>query len=310
MKHIDIRRIDLNLLVAFEAIYQEGSVTRASERLCLTQSALSHALSRLRELCGDPLFERRGKEMLPTELATRLVGSVQSALALLERSINQTYPVRDGKHRRRLRIGLISLYEAAFLPELMTRAGADADYEIGIARYAPGKLESHLAQGKFDVAIQMEEPHSNQVRSEALIRESLAVMARRDHPVVGAQLDLATYMAQSHVVVVPDERWMDFVSQEFQRLRLNRRIALRCQDYWTACQTVACSDFLLTAQRRALERILQTFPGNRLLPMPSDLPTPESMEVRLYWHESSADDPAIQWLRESLRAVFLAAPGT
>ena len=99
MKHIDIRRIDLNLLIAFEAIYQEGSVTGASERLYLTQSALSHALSRLRELCDDPLFERHGKIMVPTGMARQLIVPVQSALTLLERSLNQPYPAVSGKVR-------------------------------------------------------------------------------------------------------------------------------------------------------------------------------------------------------------------
>src|SRR5512137_2165102 len=116
MKHIDIRRIDLNLLVACEAIYQEASVTRASERLCLSQSALSHALSRLRELCDDPLFERHGRIMVPTAMASQLVEPVQSALALLERSLNGSCPPGGGTPRQRLSIGLISLYEAAFLP--------------------------------------------------------------------------------------------------------------------------------------------------------------------------------------------------
>jgi hypothetical protein len=100
MKHIDIRRIDLNLLIAFEAIYQEGSVTGASERLYLTQSALSHALSRLRELCDDPLFERHGKIMVPTGMARQLIVPVQSALTLLERSLNQPYPAVSGRRAR------------------------------------------------------------------------------------------------------------------------------------------------------------------------------------------------------------------
>ncbi|MBK6279861.1 MAG: LysR family transcriptional regulator [Gammaproteobacteria bacterium] len=304
MKHIDIRRIDLNLLIAFEAIYQEGSVTGASERLYLTQSALSHALSRLRELCDDPLFERHGKIMVPTGMARQLIVPVQSALTLLERSLNQPYPAVSGKVRPRLTIGLISMYEAAFLPRLMARMAGEPDYEIAVTRYAPGKLEGHLAQGKFDVAIQMETPHSVHVHSTPLLRERLAVMARRGHPQAGEDIDLATYMAQYHVVVVPDERWTDFVSQEFQRLRLNRQVVLRCQDYWTAAQTVASSDFLLTAQRAALEQVLQSFPGNQLLPMPSDLDTPEAMEVRLYWHASRDEDPANRWLRQQLRAIF------
>ncbi|MFM7785746.1 MAG: LysR family transcriptional regulator, partial [Gammaproteobacteria bacterium] len=118
MHKIDIRRIDLNLLIAFEAIYQEGSVTRASHRLFLSQSAMSHALARLRELCGDPLFERQGNAMVPTAMARQLVTPVQSALGLLERSLNRNAD-RDGRPSPEpLRIGLITLYEPAFLPRL------------------------------------------------------------------------------------------------------------------------------------------------------------------------------------------------
>ena len=304
MKHIDIRRIDLNLLIAFEAIYQEGSVTGASTRLYLTQSALSHALARLRELCDDPLFERQGKAMVPTELARHLIEPVQAALALLERSLNEAPDAGGSRARRRLTIGLISMYEAAFLPQLVRRMEQEADYEIAVARYAPGKLESHLAQGKFDVAIQMQTPHSARVRSAVLLRERLAILARRGHPELSEGLALETYLAQRHVVVVTDERWVDFVSQEFQRLRLNRTVALRCQDYWTACQAVAGTDLLLTAQRSALRQIAETWPALQLWPLPADLDTPEAMEVRLYWHESSETDPAGRWLREQLLAIF------
>lgn len=303
MNRIDVRRIDLNLLIVFEAIYQEGSVTEAAERLYLTQSALSHSLARLRELCGDPLFERQGKLMVPTDVARELIAPVQSALAQLQRTLD-ALPRGEARSRRCLTIGLISLYEATFIPRLMARLGAQPEYEIAITRYAPGKLERHLAQGKFDVAIQMQVPHSTQVLSVPLLRDRLAIMLRKDHPDAGEAMDLATYLANFHVVVVPDDRWVDFVSQEFQRLRLNRKIALRCQDYWTACQTIATSDYLLSAQAEALQQILPSFPGNRLLPMPLDLDTPEAMEVRLYWRRSRTDEPAIRWLRENVAELF------
>ena len=114
MKHIDIRRIDLNLLIAFEAIYQEGSVTGASERLYLTQSALSHALARLRELCDDPLFERHGKAMVPTDVlfppGTVLTGPITIATPIpapvvvqtaheLEQEVEVDAPGAELRHR-------------------------------------------------------------------------------------------------------------------------------------------------------------------------------------------------------------------
>lgn len=306
MKRIDVRRIDLNLLVAFEAIYEEGSVTAASERLCLTQSALSHALARLRDLCGDPLFERNGKATVPTALARGLITPVQSALGQLELSLNQPAPSSSGRARRRLSIGLVSLYEAAFVPRLVARMGDDPAYEIEVAHYQPGKLEVHLESGRFDVAIQRREPHSSQIDSETLIDEGLAIMARTDHPAAGDGFDLRGYLGQGHVLVIPSERWTDFVSMEFERLRLVRRIVLRCQDYWTACKAVSGSRLLLTAQRAALQQIVSSFPETRLWPMPRDMCTVETSEVCLYWRVARANDPDLCWLRENLRALFAA----
>jgi DNA-binding transcriptional LysR family regulator len=305
MKMIDIRRMDLNLLVAFEAIYEEGSVTQASERLHLTQSALSHALSRLRELFDDPLFERRGNVIAPTNMARHLIGPVQSALGLLERSINQVYPAGQDKARRRLNIGLLlSTYGVSFLPQLMMRMDKTAPYEISISHYAFGKLESSLASGKIDVAIQFEFPHSSQVRSALLSREALGIMARKNHPLAEREMDLETYLGQYHVVVAPYERDANLVDMEFQRLGLERKIALRCQDYWTACKTVESTDLLLTATRSTLSRMRESFPDNHLMKLPADLHTPEAMNICLYWHESAEMDPDILWLREALLSVF------
>ena len=305
MKTIDIRRIDLNLLIAFEAIYEEGSVTQASERLHLPQSALSHALSRLRELFNDPLFERRGNIIAPTAMARHLIGPVQSALGLLERSINQIRPVSQHQARRRLNIGLLlSTYGVSFLPQLMTRMDNAAPYEVSVSHYALGKLEPSLAAGKIDVAIQFEFPHSSQIRSTLLSREALGIMARQDHPLATLNFDLDAYLGQYHVLVAPYERGANLVDMEFQRLGLERRIALRCQDYWTACKTVEATDFLLTATRSTLARMLGSFPGNRLMKLPADLHTPEAMNICLYWHESADTDPDIQWLRDTLRSIF------
>lgn len=305
MKNIDIRRVDLNLLVAFEAIYEEGSVTRASGRLHLTQSALSHALSRLRELCDDPLFERNGNIITPTAMARRLISPVQSALRLLEQSINQAHPNHPEKIRRRLNIGmLLATYGPSFLPQLIARMGSLAPYEIAVSHYSLGKMESHLSTGKFDVAIQFEFPHSSQIRNALLSREKLGIMVRQGHPLSQGTLDLDAYLNQYHVVVAPFEQDANLVDMEFQRLGLKREIVLRCQDYWTACKTVATTDFLLTATHSTLALMQECFPGNRLLALPPDLNTPEEMNIRLYWHESTDADPDNQWLRENLLSIF------
>lgn len=304
MHDIDIRRIDLNLLVAFEAIYREGTVTRAGERLHLTQSALSHSLGRLRTLFGDALFERQGNGMAPTVRARSLIRPVQAALKILESSINQAVPSGPARIRRKLRIGMISTDEAGFLPQLIERQQEDTRYEVVITRYDEGKFETRLAAGKFDLAIQPLAPHSEHVHRTLLTREGLVVVARRGHPMVGkGALDLETYMSQRHIVVSPGNLWSDMIELAFQRLRLNREVLVRCHDYWTACQIVARSDCVLTGSSTSISRLLESFPGIRRLPMPAELELQE-VDICLYWHETSENDPANQWARTNLVSIY------
>lgn len=125
MNNIDIRRVDLNLLVVFEAIYREGTVTRASEKLHLTQSSVSHALGRLRTLFNDALFVRHSNGMAPTAVARELYQPILSALRILEDTLNQRPSVEQPRMRKKLTIGLITSDEAAFLPQIMQRLGED-----------------------------------------------------------------------------------------------------------------------------------------------------------------------------------------
>src|SRR4051812_8816197 len=113
-----LSEIDLNLLVVFEAIYREGNLTRAAKKLHLTQPALSHALSRLRKMFGDPLFARTGRAMVPTPFARNLVGPVREALSTLERGLFPNQAFAPETARRRFIVGMREVLEAFVLPEL------------------------------------------------------------------------------------------------------------------------------------------------------------------------------------------------
>src|SRR5262245_4378455 len=116
-----LSEIDLNLLVVFEAIYREGNLTRAAKKLHLTQPALSHALSRLRELFGDPLFSRTGRAMVPTPFARNMIVPVREALTTLERSLfpGQTFDATGSQ--RRFFVGVRDVLEATLLPALIAQ---------------------------------------------------------------------------------------------------------------------------------------------------------------------------------------------
>jgi DNA-binding transcriptional LysR family regulator len=309
MNNIDIRRIDLNLLVVFEAVYREGTVTRASEKLHLTQSSVSHALGRLRQLFDDPLFLRHHNGMTPTPLARELYPPVLSALRILEDTLNQ--PASEGqiKPRRVLNIGLITTDEAAFLPQLMARQSHPPQYEIVTNLYEPGRFENRLATGKFDVVMQpfAYSYPSTQVQSRLLAREGLSVMIRRNHPALRkGTLDLETYLKLRHIVVAPRRTETSFLDMEFARRRLEREVVLRCQDYWTAARIVAETDCILTASHRAMAYLVGDMRGNKLLPLPEGLNMPDGADIYLYWHATADDDPDNRWLRENLVEIFQA----
>ncbi|MCG3169988.1 MAG: PCP degradation transcriptional activation protein [Pseudomonadales bacterium] len=304
MDKIDIRRGDLHLLVVFDAIYREGTVTRASDRLHVTQSTLSHSLRRLRELFGDPLFERHGNVMTPTPKARSLIRPIQAGLEMLESSVNQIVPSQPRRVRQKLTIGMDSTDVAGFLPELVARQDADSDYDITIARYELNKFETRLVTGKFDVVIQPLAPHSEHVRHALMTREGLAVAARRGHPaVVGGAIGFDDYMRQRHVLITPGNASWDLVDMAFRQSRLNREIQVRCQDYWTACEIVQLTDCLLTGTRTTIGKIAGSFPELQVCAPPAEL-NMEPQDVYLYWHAARENDPANRWLRNNLLAIL------
>ncbi len=303
MKTINSASIDLNLLVVFETIYTEGSVTRASARLNLTQPAISHALGRLRVLFGDPLFTRQGHEMVPTPMARSIIEPVATALRTLDSTLSQAFSFDPGKAQRTLTIGLAGGEESSFLPPLMARLLAASCIDLVTMPYDRAQLESRLASGKMDLVLDTMLPHSPNVQHELLTHERLIVMARKDHPEVDEQLDMETYLRQLHLQVALPRQGMGSLDAELNRLGMQRRIRLRCQDYLAAAQIVAETDLILTMPATRAAGCLRRPHDNQILPVPADFPLPE-IEIYLYWHRSAEGDPANRWLREQLHKVF------
>ena len=148
--------------------------------------------------------------------------------------------------------------------------------------------------------------HSPNVLRQPLATERLVVMARRDHPEVDTGLDMETYLRQQHILVASSRQGATRLDAELNRLGMQRRIRLRCQDYLAASQIVAETDLILTlpAGRGAddIDDIGGAF-GNRIVLAPAELPLAEKA-LCLYWHASADGDPANRWIREQLRQVF------
>jgi DNA-binding transcriptional LysR family regulator len=296
MAHIG--RFDLNLLIVFDAIYREGSVTRAAEKLNLTQPAISHALGRLRTLLDDPLFERMGRALVPTAAARNLVDPVRHALRTLDVALTQVGQFDPAKAERRFVIGTRDVLESTVLPALMQRICAVAPaVDVASVRADRKSLESGLASGQIDVAMDMLLPLSDDIHRRRVEMDAMVVVARRDHPAVGESLDLATYLRLDHILVSSRRQGGGLEDLDLARLGLQRRVRLRCQHYFAACRVAAQSDLIVTMPERYARIINQDAFGNQVLPMPIETQT---MELYLYWHASADDDPANRWLRAQL----------
>jgi DNA-binding transcriptional LysR family regulator len=289
-----LEQLDLNLLVTFEAVYRERNLTRAAKRRFVTQSAVSHALARLREQLGDPLFVRRASGVEPTPVAVRLAPQVGEALRVLRRALeaDEFDPARD---LGRVRIAIHEELEPALLPgfERRLRAAA-AGVELDCVRVDRTSLERDLGSSRLDLAVDAAQVAGADLRHTSLAHDQFCVVSRR-----GARIDVRRYLAARHVIVSSRRTGPALEDMLLGQLGVQRTIVLRCQRYEAACRIVADSDLLLTAPRlraRAIAAHMRLV----LLPVPFALPP---FDMRLYWHRQLDTDLRSQWLRAQLTAV-------
>lgn len=300
---MNLRQLDLNLLAVFEAVHRERSLTRAAAELALTPSAVSHALARLRGPLGDPLFVRQGRGLVPTPAADRLAPQVREAFRLLEAALGARGSFDPRRDVARLAIAMPDELEPLLLPALLAAVRPEAPgLVVSSLRLDRRSLPADLASGRVDLAVDVAQAAGFDVRHGPLLTDVLCVVAARRR----RALDAAGYLAASHVAV--SSRRSGRVLEDFMlgQLGLERRVALRCQDYETACRIAAASDLLVTLPRLPAERHVAAL---RLRAFRFPVPLPP-IEVHAYWHRGRDGDPALAWLRERLSAAVAVARTT
>lgn len=300
-----LSKVDLNLFIVLEAIYAEGSITRASLKMNLTQPAISHALNRLRQLFDDPLFERQGHVMTPTPLTRSIIDQVRRALRGFEVTLSGAAHFDPASSERNFSLAVRDVLEASVLPGLMANISAAApSATLNTLQVSRRELESELAAGTLDAAIDVLLPLPNDVRRAQLAGDQTVVLVRRGHPLVKRRaLTLDTYLEMEHIQTSSRRRGPGLEDVELSRQGLQRKIRLRCQHYFAACRVVSQTDLALTMPDRLARIVNQQF-TNQILPLPLTMP---SLDVYLYWHANVDNDPANTWLRAQITAAMQAA---
>lgn len=291
-----LQAIDLNLYVVFQAIHQEAHITRAAQVLGLSQPAVSHSLSRLRELYQDPLFVRRGLRMEPTPLARSLLPKIREALQQLHLSLpSQVIAFDPQATRQNFILATRDPLEAFFLPQLMQIFMKEAPLaQLTSLRIKRHNLEKELAAGQLDLAFDVLLPVSSQLRLHKLMEDQWVVVGRRDHPLLQGELTLGDYLSARHIVVSSRRTGLSMEDFELQRRGWQRTIAMRCQHLFAAARTAASTDLLLTVPSRFMRSSgLQHELAIASLPIECPLPA-----IYMYWHEHQDQDETSLWLRK------------
>ncbi|MBD9415736.1 LysR family transcriptional regulator [Pseudomonas sp. PDM16] len=289
-----IERIDLNLFRVFEVIYRERNLTRAAVALHLSQSAVSHALRRLREQMDDPLFVREGRGVVPTPLAKQLAPGIHEALGGLLRSVSRGQHFDPGNDRRTFCLNMPEQMEPVVLPAIIAHLSRVApQLELRSSSLHWADLKRELLAGRIDLAIEIARPTDNELRQHLLLRDPLCVVAG---PGFSGELSLQRYLAADHVAVTSRRRGICVEDLALGEVGLVRNVRQRCQHYLSAALLVAQSEQLLTMPRRYAGLINGGLP-NRLLDLPVSLPP---VSLNLYWAAQSEGEAGNRWLRGQL----------
>ncbi|HEY9217578.1 MAG TPA: LysR family transcriptional regulator [Phenylobacterium sp.] len=244
---LNIRRLDGTLLLVFRELLRQGRATIAAERLGLSQSGISHALGRLREVFDDPLFTRRPHGLEPTRRALELAPTIDALLALAQHAVGDRAGYEPASSRREFQIGAAEYLIPMMAPPLLRSLAEQSPNASMVFRHLVGaEAVGALSRGEIDCAIGMFDPPEH-LRLEPLLRDEYALVLRSDHPALGREVDLQAFARLGHVMVAPGGRPMEFVGPILARLGVQRRVVATVPRLLTALNVVSATDLALIA---------------------------------------------------------------
>ncbi len=294
---MNLHSLDLNLLLVFDAIYNERSISKAALKLHLSQPAVSNALARLRDRLEDPLFERNSQGMLPTPRAKVLVEPIRRALDILERGLRRDESFDYEHSDREFCIAVEDYGETVILPRFIDWLAKTApQVRINIRPEPSSHLESELRDGSVDLALDYFTLPSKSFENQCLMIESLLSMSRKDHPDIGELLSLETYLKLRHIALTPRRRTAPIIDLALSKRGMKRTISVTAPHFQSMPIMVQTSDMICTLPRRMANLYADNF-HLKVYAVPLRVP---KFPVYLIWHKSLEYDEGHRWLRNHL----------
>lgn len=298
VSEIHLRDVDLNLLVVLDVLLRQRSVTRAAERLHVTRSAVSHALGRLREVFGDELLVRDGRQMRPTVRAEGLAETLPRVLKQLERALAGPEPFRPEQSTRTFRLAAPD-FIAPLVPQLLQDVGKAAPaVRVELAPFSRGVIRE-LAEGRYDALIAPSATKHEGLRGEVLGTWPWAVYGRRGHPAFGAW-SLEAWAAYPHLQVRTTVlRGKGPIAHRAAQHGIERVVGAVVPQFTMAAPILAQTDLLLTVPSVIMPRPAAVYGLERHEP-PLDLPR---MGLSLFRSAAVGDEPGVRWFLERVAAA-------
>ncbi|MCU1717105.1 LysR family transcriptional regulator [Pseudomonas sp. 5P_3.1_Bac2] len=295
MNRNDLRRVDLNLLIVFETLMYERSVTRAAEKLFLGQPAISAALSRLRTLFDDPLFVRTGRSMEPTARAMEITALLSPALDSISTAVSRAADFHPESSNAVFRIGLSDDVEFGLLPPLIKRLRAEAPGVVLVIRRTNYLLmPALLASGEISVGVSYTEDLPANAKRKVL-RRSKAQLLRADSTPGNISLD--DFCTRPHALVSFSGDLNGFIDEELEKVGRTRRVVLALPQFQGLATLLTGTNILATVPDYTAAA-LTAAGGVRA----EDLPIPSrSFELHMVWRGAQDNDPAERWLRSRIQ---------
>jgi DNA-binding transcriptional LysR family regulator len=296
----ELRNFDLNLLVAFKALMEEASVSRAAERMCISQSAMSHVLQRLRQQLDDPVLVRTPKGMTPTQRAMSLNGPICALLNDIQRVIQPPEEFAPATSQKRFVIAASDYVEFTLLPPLIEKLGRQAPNVEILVRQLNGKIpESEINDADIDIAIGFDavlDPPSY-LQKEELFSEKIISVVRKDHPdFPDEEMSLDQFLSARHMLMSRRTSGTGLIDDWLEQRGLSRKVSLIVPNFLAAPWIVARTDLVLSLPARIGDCLARVAPL-KIYQLPISLP---EYKLTMVWHSAQKKEPAHAWFRRQI----------
>ena len=293
----NLRDLDLNLLLVFEAIYTNGNITQAAQAMGLSQPTISNSLSRLRETLDDQLFVRSGRGVIPTARAQALIGPIQRALKEISTATQPEEVFDPTTSKREFNIHMFDSMDPVIMPHLVSTVLSAGKVSFRMLLAPAIAVDDVIESKKADIGIGLEPGNRTNLRWEALCPLDLVVIAREGHPVVNGSITDEQFESLGHVS-------LDFTpgaNANANRIRLQKRMerhdVVKVSRPSAIPALVAVTDLIGLFNRSGAEALAKTH-KLQILETPYQL---GSQSIHIIWHQSNSNDPSIIWLREQIK---------